>query len=116
MNISSISSALNNSYVATSSTNDTSSLEKQKASLNSELLKEQTSKDDEKTKSAKVAAIQVEIQNIDAQIQEKKSGKTSQVSNKQAEPTQNTNSSSNKNNINAEKSSEDSNNIIDTYA
>ena len=68
---------------------------------------------DSKTKSAKVSQIQAQIQAIDAEIQAAKSNKTSGASNKQGPPSQN---GDDKNNITADKSSEESNNIVDFYA
>lgn len=116
MNISSVSSTSNNSYVATGST-DVSQLENQKENLQKQLQQVSASKGDEKTKAAKIKDLEAKIQQIDTQIQQKQSTKTSQVSSKQEEPLKGIESSSNKNKTNIVDSSEKStDNIIDIYA
>ncbi|OAB47242.1 FlxA-like family protein [Paenibacillus antarcticus] len=77
MSISSISGTSSTSY--SSSTNDTSSLEKQLAKLQAELKTENASKDDASTKEKKVAQLEQQIQLISAQITQRSSN-TSQSS------------------------------------
>ena len=114
MSISSISgSPSNNSYVSSrNSSNDTSALEAKLNGLKSNLQKEQASFDDSKTKSAKVAEIQSEIQIVEADIKEKKASDAKEASSS----SKNTDSNSNKNNANSSKSNEKSDAILDVYA
>ncbi|MDP4094318.1 MAG: FlxA-like family protein [Bacillota bacterium] len=81
MNISSVSSSTSSPYSPVNNTDDITQLEKQKANLEKELQKENQSKDDAKTKAQKVKQIQMEIQQIDTQIQQMKSGKSGQTQN-----------------------------------
>ncbi len=61
-----------------SGTSEISTLEKQKRSLQKEVQELSQSKEDEKTKEKKLAALNLQIQSVDAQIQQLKSEKTGQ--------------------------------------
>lgn len=78
MNISSVSSSVNGMASSSGSDNEVKQLEKEKANLQKELQQENVSKDDTKTKEVKTKEIQLEIQQIDAKIQQLKSEKTGQ--------------------------------------
>lgn len=62
-----------------SGTSEISTLEKQKRSLQKEVQELSQSKEDEKTKEKKLAALNLQIQSVDAQIQQLKSEKTGQA-------------------------------------
>ena len=116
MSISSISSISNNSYVSEAS-NDVSQLQTQKASLQKQLQQVNESKDDAKTKAAKIKELETEIQQIDIEIQQKQAMKTSKVSKNQEESLKNIDNKSNVNPNSIVGSNEESNdNIIDDYA
>ncbi|AFC33956.1 hypothetical protein PM3016_7388 [Paenibacillus mucilaginosus 3016] len=69
MNASSVSSI---SYTAAARTVDTNDLEKQKSRLQAEIRQWQESKEDEKTKTLKITQLQMQIEQIERQIAERK--------------------------------------------
>jgi predicted RNase H-like nuclease (RuvC/YqgF family) len=77
MSISSVSSTTSSTFSEVGSDSSVKALEKQKASLESELQQVNSSKMDSKTKQEKVTELQTEIQQLDAEIQEKQSPKVS---------------------------------------
>lgn len=79
MNISSVSTT--NSYSPVSNKSEIAQLEKQKATLQTELSQVTQGTDDEKTKQAKSTQIQSQIQLIDAQIAQMRSEKSDQKQN-----------------------------------
>jgi len=66
----SISSISNNSYESTSS-NDLTKLQAQNASLQKQLQQVNESKDDAKSKAAKIKELETEIQQIEIEIQQR---------------------------------------------
>lgn len=84
MNILSVSSASNNTYASTSGSN-ISQLKAEKAKLQAQLQKINSSNADKKTKQAEKAEIQAEIQQISMEIQQAQSNDTNQGSGQQVE-------------------------------
>lgn len=84
MNISSVSSTSNNTYASASGSN-ISQLKAEKAKLQAQLQKINSSSADEKTKQAEAAEIQAEIQQISMEIQQAQSSNTNQGSSQQVE-------------------------------
>lgn len=112
MNLLSINSISNNSSYAATSSSDVSQLEAEEASLQKQLQQVNSSKDDDKTKQAKIKELEAKIQEIQAEISQKKSMKTSKVSNGNQQS-----SNSISNNSKPENSNDESQgNIIDTLA
>ncbi|WP_147566713.1 FlxA-like family protein [Clostridium tyrobutyricum] len=85
---------------------DTSQLEKQAAAIQQQIQQENSSKDDEKTKKAKIQQLETQLENIKSQIQQKQSRNINNVSGNSGEELK-----SNDNSKNA-----DSDNIIDEFA
>lgn len=116
MSISSISSISNNSYESTSS-NDLTQLQAQKASLQKQLQQVNDGKGDFKTKAVKIKELESEIQQIEIEIQQKQSTKTNKVSKNQQEAIKNVDDKSSISPNSLVESSKDStDNVIDEYA
>lgn len=120
MNISSTSSVLGTAYSTVSSNNDdVSQLEKEKASLQKELQKISQSKGDENTKQQKIKELQAQIEQIHAEIQQKKSEKNNQNQNNIQQLSvgaSNGNDTINKSSTSVDSVKASSANIIDTWA
>lgn len=108
MNILSITSISNNTTYFTSSDNDVSQLEAEEESLKSQLQQVNSSKDNDKTKQAKIKELEAKIQEIQSEISQKKSKKTGGISSENKQSI---------NNLKTEDVSDQFNgNVIDTLA
>ncbi len=76
MDISSVSSSAANSYTSAGGSDEITVLEKQKSSLEKELQSVSQSKDDAKTKELKTSQLQLQIERIEARIQQIKTQKS----------------------------------------
>jgi hypothetical protein len=85
---------------------DIGQLEKQATSIQQQIQQENSSKDDEKTKKAKIQQLEAQLENIKSQIQQKQSQNINEVLGASGEELKNDN--------NSKKA--DSNNIIDEFA
>jgi len=65
-------SSISNNLAASTSSNDTSYLQKQEAGIEQQIQQENSSKDDTKTKQVKITELQAQLQQIQAQIQSPK--------------------------------------------